>query len=524
MFRGLHTVAYTAIVFVSTFAVGQSAQRFQFTEKPGPHAVGLKVVQQYDYSRTWRSTVDALGEPYKGERARPLQTLIWYPAAKSGAASMTVHDYLMLRWTETDFDKKPASSDVAPQDSGRKDTFNDPMLASRDARPEVGRFPVVIYAPSFSNTAWENADLCEYVASFGYVVLASPDMGAATRGMTGDLAGIEAQARDISFLIGYASTLPDTDISQVAVGGFSWGGISNLFAASHDNRIKALFALDGSMRYFPGLIKQAGYAQPDHMGIPLLYFTQGPITLEEQENVMNDPDRMSGRSTLNAWTHGDLITVHMLALTHGEFSSMFQRDEGFWKQSEHHLKEDFTRADGITSYAWVARYTEHFLDAYLKHDAAATAWLKNPPAENGAPLHFLVASYRASSGMPATFDGFREELHQKGFDQAEQVYSAFQKQDSSFKLDEGFVNQWGYELMGDNHLPEAVGVFKLNVSLHPDSGNVYDSLAEAYMKSGDKERSIEFYKKSLEKDPSNANAKDKLKEFENPTVASKTGN
>jgi hypothetical protein len=51
---------------------------------------------------------------------------------------------------------------------------------------------------------------------------------------------------------------------------------------------------------------------------------------------------------------------------------------------------------------------------------------------------------------------------------------------------EGAVNEWGYQLVLDNHLPEAAVVFKLNVSLHPDSGNAYDSLAEAYMRSGQK--------------------------------------
>ena len=185
------------------------------------------------------------------------------------------------------------------------------------------------------------------------------------------------------------------------------------------------------------------------------------------------------------------------------------------------MKADYTRADGITGYAWVARYMLHFLDAYLKHDAAAMEWLKKTPAENGAPLHFLTAGYRAASGMPATFDAFREELHRAGFDHAAEIYTAFQKRDPTFKLDEGSINQWGYELMNAKHLPEAINVFQLNVSLYPNSGNVYDSLAEGYRSSGDKQLAIEFYKKSLEKDPSNENAKDKLKELEGP--AARTG-
>lgn len=503
----------------AALAAAQSSARFQFTEKPGPHAVGLKVVHQYDYSRTWHSTVDELGQPYSGERARPLQTLIWYPADKATGSAMTLRDYAMLRATETDFDAKPTPGSILPPDEGRKVALDDRLWAYRDAPVKAGHYPVVIYAPSFSNTPWENADLCEYVASYGYVVLASPDMGVSTRDMTSDLAGIDAQARDISFLIGYASSLPDTDMSEIAVGGFSWGGISNLFAASRDSRIKALFALDGSMRYFPALIKQSGYARPDQMALPLLFFTQGDTPLEDLERMLNDPDRMSGKNALNAWTHGDLITVRMLGMTHGEFSSMFQRDENFWKGSAKFMKADYTRADGTTSYAWVARYTGKFLDAYLKHDAAAMDWLKKSPAENGAPQHFFTASYRAASGVPATFDSFREELHNKGFDHAAEVYASFQKQDSSFKLDEGSINGWGYELLTAGHLPEAIGVFKLNVSLNPDSGNVYDSLAEAYLKSGDKEHSLENYRKSLEKNPSNENAKDKIKELERPQTA-----
>ncbi|MGF7182896.1 hypothetical protein [Tunturiibacter psychrotolerans] len=70
------------VVAISVAAPAQSAPTFRFIEKPGPQLVGLKVVQQYDYSRTYQSQSDDLGKPYKGERARPLQTLIWYPAEK----------------------------------------------------------------------------------------------------------------------------------------------------------------------------------------------------------------------------------------------------------------------------------------------------------------------------------------------------------------------------------------------------------------------------------------------------------
>lgn len=340
--------------------------------------MGLKVVEQYDFSRSYRSITDELGKPYPGERARPLQTLVWYPAQKSSAKPMTVGDYGALLAGETSFDKPDLSPDWKQWLDAMKPSLNDSMWAVRNAPLQAGKFPVVIYAPSFSSMSWENADLCEYLASHGYVVVASPDMGARSREMTIDLAGIDAQAQDISFLIGYAQTLPNTDMSKIAVAGFSWGGISNLFAAARDNRIDALVALDGSMRYFPGLVRAAGDVRREQMPIPMLFFTQGATSLEKLAQQQPNKDN-EGPNVLNAWTHGDLITVDDMALVHVEHSSMYQRNEDIWKNYPKNHKADYSRADGIVGYAWVARYTLEFLNAYLKHDAQQPpeqSWLK----------------------------------------------------------------------------------------------------------------------------------------------------
>jgi tetratricopeptide (TPR) repeat protein len=308
-------------------------------------------------------------------------------------------------------------------------------------------------------------------------------------------------------------------LSAIAVAGFSWGGISNLFAAAQDNRIDALVALDGSMRYYPGLVKQ-GDVHPEQMTIPLLFFAQGGMTLEDQNRYLTS-EKNQGPSVLNAWTHGDLVLVRMLGLVHVEYSSMYQRNEHIWKGFSEQAIADYDRADGIAGYAWIARYTVHFLDAYLKHDAAAMAWLKKTPADNGAPNHFLSASYRPAKGLPATLESFRIELGRQGFDHAEDVYAAMQKESPSLKLDESAVNSWGFELLSDNHLPEAIDILRLNAKNYPDSGDVYDSLGEAYMQSGQKQLAIDSYKKSLEKDPSNDNARQKLKDLGEPPAGPK---
>jgi hypothetical protein len=153
--------------------------------------------------------------------------------------------------------------------------------------------------------------------------------------------------------------------------------------------------MDGSMRYYPGLVKKAGDVHPERMTIPLLFFTRGdPNLLEEIDEHHDDPaGDKAGPNVLNAWTHGDLLTINMLGMAHAEFSSMFQRRESAQRFAENQVA-DYRRDDANTGYAWVVLYTLKFLDAYLKHDASAKAFLGKTPAENGAPRHFMGIRFR----------------------------------------------------------------------------------------------------------------------------------
>ena len=81
-------------------------------------------------------------------------------------------------------------------------------------------------------------------------------------------------------------------------------------------------------------------------------------------------------------------------------------------------------------------------------------------------------------------------------------------------IEEWSLNGIGYGFLGQGSFPQAIEVFKLNVEAFPQSANVYDSLAEAYMKSGDREEAIANYKKSLELNPENTNAVQMLEELE----------
>lgn len=69
--------------------------------------------------------------------------------------------------------------------------------------------------------------------------------------------------------------------------------------------------------------------------------------------------------------------------------------------------------------------------------------------------------------------------------------------------DENQLNTYGYLLMGQKKMNEALDIFKLNVKKYPESWNVYDSLAEALENSGNKKEAIKNYKIALTIAPEN---------------------
>lgn len=506
-------VVFLILALLGSPSVSFAGSNFTRHNPPGRYVVGLRIVEQYDFSRGYRGETDVqTGKPITGERARPIQTLIWYPAANGSGQDLTVGDYARLGVTADDFDHPPAeraamqakfvAARVATLSPERaKAELAAPMLARRDAKPASGKFPVVIYAPSFNAEAYENADLCEYLASHGYLVIASPSFGQASRGMTTDLEGVEAQVGDIEFLIGYAHGLPQADVSRLAVAGYSWGGLANVMAAAKDSRIRALVTLDGSVRYWPRIIKDSQYLTPARATAPMLYVAAAPKSVEETSADVN-----MDQSFLAKMKYADLYKVTMHPYVHANFSVMFgQRllpDSNYGAYD----KDELSVANG-----WVETYVLRFLDAYLKGDAAGRAFLDTPVDKTGAPRHLLAIDVSRSTGAPPTRAAFVAELDRAGFDKALATYQAFKDRDPGFDIPEPELNRWGYQRLAAGDTRMAVSLLKLATELHPDSWNAFDSVGEAYAANGDKALAITAYRRSLVLNPRNDNGAAQLK-------------
>jgi hypothetical protein len=99
----------------------------------------------------------------------------------------------------------------------------------------------------------------------------------------------------------------------------------------------------------------------------------------------------------------------------------------------------------------------------------------------------------------------------EGVDKAIETYEELKYDyEDVYDFKETQLNILGYELLQAGKNKEAIKIFKLNVEQFPRAFNVYDSLGEAYMISGDKKLAIKNYEKSLKLNPDNDNAKKML--------------
>lgn len=105
-------------------------------------------------------------------------------------------------------------------------------------------------------------------------------------------------------------------------------------------------------------------------------------------------------------------------------------------------------------------------------------------------------------------------IEEEGVDEAvSYIKKLYEEEKDNYQFSESQINSAGYGYLRNDKIDIALEVFKLNIDLFPESFNTYDSYAEALREKGEKEKSIEYYKKSLELNPGNTNGIEMLKKL-----------
>ncbi len=103
-------------------------------------------------------------------------------------------------------------------------------------------------------------------------------------------------------------------------------------------------------------------------------------------------------------------------------------------------------------------------------------------------------------------------IESDGIDQAiEAVKELLSQNPDQYEYDEYGINSLGYSYLQSDDVDTAMKLFKLNTENRPNSGNAYDSYAEALLANGDTSASIENYITSVKTNPNNQNGIDILK-------------
>ncbi|MGH7585991.1 MAG: amidohydrolase family protein [Gemmatimonadales bacterium] len=131
----------------------------------------------------------------------------------------------------------------------------------------------------------------------------------------------------------------------------------------------------------------------------------------------------------------------------------------------------------------------------------AGQWIPQSAAK--AMLDSLAASY---APVQAELAAFVQALEQRGAKAALETYAASPEKAAIAKPVEQVINAWGYRVMGEGRVPEAIEVFTLNTEAFPREYNTWDSLAEAWMNAGRNDLAIQYYRKVLELHPGDENA------------------
>lgn len=224
MFRLVLPVAMAGTVTLLAAAVAPAADA---PAKPGVDApelaaLGPNPVGVADVAFVQPAQADPLqGEDKPAIVDRRLSLKIWYPAGAAGAGT-TYHSAL-------------------PGENGADVAFTVPGIATPDAAPAKGRFPLVILAHGYSNTPVVLSWLGENLASKGYVVVAPAfrDPPINIRTAAAAAGPLARRPLDIAFVTAEAQrrarrgegVFATADPARTALIGYSMGGYGVLTTA-----------------------------------------------------------------------------------------------------------------------------------------------------------------------------------------------------------------------------------------------------------------------------------------------------
>jgi dienelactone hydrolase len=472
----------------------------------GPYLPGFTTIETYDASRTFQRKTDYFGNPLTGERARPIQVCIWYPARDtSGTPKMVYGEYnfavpkddrFVDHLSHLQYREIRYLHVLLNNNRGLvQDLMNVRMCAVRDAEPEEGPFPLIVYHPNLLGSYSENAVLCEYLATHGFVVATTHSVGPGELNPAANDAGLETLTRDKEFVVSLMRDEPYADRERLAVMGFGYGGSTSLLMQMRNTDVDAVVSLEGSLvsGTRSELTRQIAFYDAGEVKVPLL-------------NIYSPESDQLDLSMVDSFTYAVRYSCAIEGARHADFT----------------VYSDIARLlmptpDSLprppSAYHIVCRHVLDFFKAYLDDDEDCLQRLVTSPDDSSSAAVTLSCAFTAAEEIPPTEAELISIIRDYGVDTAMQIVRKFRSLDPRHTLfREATFNELGYQLLRTSRVSDAVRILRMNTVVYPGSANVWDSFAEACVAAGDTEAAIESLKKALEVLPQDTTTDERIKE------------
>lgn len=460
----------------------------------GKYSVGFKIITLIDNTRDEQPEYNYLGEKNKGDRSRKITIHLWYPAAYNAAKkNLNFEDYCYNDLLRSVADTIPAAeknTHVAEKrnaverwfgkttDDAWRQLLQTGMLAQKDADPVNEKFPLLIGALRPLSTSITN----EMLASNGYVV--AMIWNAAFESFSN---AALYQIPDIQFAINYLIQHGLVDASKIGTFGFSGSGFIPVLFGMFDNRVKAMADIESGI-YMEGLyqgISASNYYQPSKLRIPFLHIFSRDLS--QQEKYINEFEKKTKFSKRYRLLLNQPALHHWDFATEGYVSGVVLKMRG---AQQNNIKQSFEIA---------SEYLLHFFNAELKGDTQSKIFLSAKPNLPQTASSLWDITMLDPLRPAPTDQEFEYIISKKGIDSAVAIARSTIPNDSSTNLLQDFIlNRMGYDFLNSKKYKEAIAVFKLNTELHPYDANLFDSLAEGYETTGDKEHMKKAAQKVLD--------------------------
>lgn len=464
----------------------------------GPYSIGYKVEGHIDNSRTFNRKFDYFGNR-NIQNNRQILMHIWYPAqitesenrilyknyieksainAKGGIPNIEDIEETFLRFREQLLARNIDSNFIGSFLEIKTNAF-------WNANNTLGKFPLILYAPSINSNPYENIVLIEYLVSNGYVVVSSPSIGNGSLEVTRDISGAETQLRDLEYLLRESWDLPNVDNTHIFTIGFSWGGMTNVLLAMQNSNIEGVVSLDGALGFeeYYKIGRSFSCFNPNNMAASYLGFIPS--------------SEIRTRFFIDFLKYCDATLIQVNRITHKDFSS-----DAILK------KLFFQVGSGIKDKAYLCKFYSKMCETILcffnKTISPRVEKQRTDLTISMSSMgNDIMIESKRKLPLPPTEHEFLNIIRTKGAEMAENIFNEIRLKDSTaIFFSEKSMISFAYEY-GPERANDLITILKMNNEVYPNSTETLIWLAQAHMAINEKEEARKYLNNVLKIEPGN---------------------